>query len=150
MLSRKLLLIASLFVSLAALADGLSDDPGALFADGVRLFEAEAYAQAASTFDQAFKVDPANDEYVYWRGKAYGRQAEKAGWLNAIKFAKLTRESFERAVRLNSNNAPAVADLARYYTEAPSFLGGDKAKAESLRAHLKTLSTAPSETPDSP
>ena len=80
-------------------ADDANDDPAASFADGVRLFEAQEYASAAAAFDVAVKAAPTNDEYHYWRGKAYGRRAEHAGWFDAIKFAKLTRESFEQAVR---------------------------------------------------
>lgn len=143
-----MLLIVSILIS-AAQADDATNDPAASFADGVRLFEAHEFAGATAAFDSAVKTAPTNDEYHHWRGKAYGRRAEQAGWLNAIKFAKLTRESFEQAVRINPNNGQAVADLAQYYTEAPSFLGGNKAKAEALRAHLKTLDAAPAPPPAS-
>lgn len=141
---RKLLLLALwIFLHLAPVnelaADELANDPAATFSDGVRLYEAKEYASAAAAFDSAASAVPDNDDYLYWRGKAYGRMAEHAGWFSAIKFAKVTRESLERAVTINPNNAQAVADLARYYSEAPSFLGGDETKAQRLREHLGTL-----------
>jgi len=112
------------------------------FEEGQRLYAADEFVRAAAMFKQATQAAPDNDEYVYWLGKAYGRQAEKAGWLNAIKYAKLTRQSFERAVALNPENWPAVRDLAAFYAEAPGFLGGDQAKARSLRASLPAVEAA--------
>jgi Tfp pilus assembly protein PilF len=137
----KLLVLACLHFPLSGFAEHPNNEAAEIFADGMRLFEAKDYAEAATTLDSAVAIAPTNDHYFHWRGRAYGRLAEQASWFSAIKYAKLTRASLERAVQINPNNPAAVADLAQYYTQAPSFLGGDKAKAEALRAHLKTLPT---------
>jgi tetratricopeptide (TPR) repeat protein len=119
-----------------ASADDALGDVAALFSDGVRHYEAKNYRAATQAFKTATAAVPDNDEYVYWLGKAYGRQAEQAGWFKALKLAKLTRAALERAVALNPQNWDAVRDLAQYYTDAPGFLGGDKTKAAALRARL--------------
>ncbi|MBI2801602.1 MAG: hypothetical protein HYX63_15250 [Gammaproteobacteria bacterium] len=114
-------------------------DPTAAFTDGMRAYEHQDYAAAADAFQQAATAAPTNDEYLHWLGKAYGRQAEQAGWFEAAHLATLTREAFERAVSLNPNNTSALADLADYYAAAPAFLGGDEEKARRLRERLKRL-----------
>lgn len=97
------------------------------------------YARAADVLAEAVRRAPADDEAVYWLGKAYGRQAERAGWLEAVKLARKTRDALERAVKLNPDNHDAVRDLADYYDQAPGFLGGDARKAAALRARLANL-----------
>lgn len=119
-----------------------ADDHSAAFAHGVQLYEAGNFAAASKTFKHLSAAAPTNDEFAYWLGKAYGRRAEQVNWLTAIKYAKLTRSAFERAVQLNPKNVAAVRDLAQYYADAPGFLGGDAAKAEALRAQLKALTAA--------
>lgn len=97
------------------------------------------YAAAAQAFAAEVASAPNDDVAVYWLGKAYGRQAERAGWFEAMRLARLTRQSLERAVALNPENPEAVRDLARYYDEAPGFLGGDATRAAELRARLARL-----------
>lgn len=116
-----------------------ADDHSAAFAHGVQLYEAGNFAAASETFKHLSAAAPTNDEFAYWLGKAYGRRAEQVDWLTAMKYAKLTRCAFERAVQLNPENVAAVRDLAQYYADAPGFLGGDAAKAAALRAQLKSL-----------
>ena len=119
-----------------------ADDHSAVFTHGVQLYEAGKFAAASKTFKHLSAAAPTNDEFAYWLGKAYGRRAEQVDWLTAIKYAKLTRSAFERAVQLNPKNVAALRDLAQYYTDAPGFLGGDAAKAAALRAQLKLLTAA--------
>lgn len=110
---------------------------------GREAYDRGDYATAAEAFAAAASLAPDDDVAVYWLGKAYGRQAERAGWFEAMRLARLTRQSLERAVALNPENPEAVRDLARYYDEAPGFLGGDGARAAELRSRLSKLSPAP-------
>ena len=113
------------------------------FDAGREAYERGDYAAAAEALAAAVSLAPSDDVAVYWLGKAYGRQAERAGWFEAMRLARLTRQSLERAVTLNPQNSEAVRDLARYYDEAPGFLGGDAARAAELRSRLSRLSPAP-------
>ncbi len=106
------------------------------FTRGMQLYEAGRYEKAVAAFEKAAAVDPEDDRYAYWLGKACGRVAERAGPLSALKWAGRTRDALERAVELNPDNRDAVSSLADYYEQAPGFLGGDAAKARELRARL--------------
>ena len=113
------------------------------FEVGREAYDRGDYAAAAEAFAAAVSLAPSDDVAMYWLGKAYGRQAERAGWFEAMRLARLTRQSLERAVALNPENPEAVRDLARYYDEAPGFLGGDAARAAELRLRLSRLPPAP-------
>ena len=139
----RFLLTSALCLVLSGFASAeQAGDIAAWFNDGMRYYEARDYQAASHAFKAATAAAPDNDEYVHWLGKTYGRQAEQAGGFNAIKLAKLTRSALERAVALNPENRDAVRDLARYYADAPGFLGGDKGKAAALRARLKAAPSA--------
>lgn len=109
-------------------------NPASWFEAGVQRYEAQDFAAAAALFEAAVDAAPADDTYAFWLGKTYGRLAERASWLRALGYARRTRETLERAVSLNPSNPDALDALAQFYAEAPGFLGGDKAKAEALRA----------------
>jgi tetratricopeptide (TPR) repeat protein len=49
------------------------------------------------------------------------------------------REQVERAVQLNGNNIDARTDLAEFYLEAPSFMGGGKDKAVAQANSIEPL-----------
>jgi tetratricopeptide (TPR) repeat protein len=81
---------------------------------------------------KATVLAPDNSEYHMWLARSYGEKASRANWLSAISLARKCRAEFERSVELNGGNVQGRTDLAEYYIEAPSFLGGgkDKARAE--------------------
>lgn len=132
---RTLILSLLLATVLPAAAGALHPDNGD-FNSGLRHYEAGKFKAAVAAFDRAAAVDPENDVYAYWVGKACGRVAENTGPISAIKWAGRTRDALERAVELNPDNYDAVGALATYYEQAPGFLGGDVAKARELRARL--------------
>lgn len=109
------------------------------FRDGRAAYERGDYRAAQQLFERAAAAVPTSDEYHYWLGKSCGRLAERASWLSAVKLARRTRTAFEAAVALNPDNRAALEDLARYYADAPGFLGGDPAKAAAIRTRLQSL-----------
>lgn len=143
---RRLLSVCCLLVlgATSVVADELAPTPVPVNADftrGLALYEAGRYDKAAAAFEKAAAIDPEDDRYAYWLGKACGRVAERAGPLSALKWAGRTRDALERAVELNPDNRDAVASLADYYEQAPGFLGGDAAKARELRERLAATPT---------
>lgn len=129
-----------LFLSLSLASAAFADEPAAdWFRDGRAAYEGGDFGTARQLFERAAAAVPTSDEYVHWLGKACGRLAERANWLSAVKLARRTRSALERAVELNPDNYAALADLARYYADAPGFLGGDPAKAAAIRARLMAL-----------
>ncbi|MGH6635941.1 MAG: hypothetical protein ACRED0_07335, partial [Gammaproteobacteria bacterium] len=108
--------------------------PGEIaFASGMKAYERHDFVAAIQAFEQAVHQAPRVSRFHHWLGKAYGRQAQKSNWLRKLTRARQAKRAFEKAVELDPNNAAALADLLSYYEQAPRFLGGDEAKAKTLR-----------------
>ena len=118
-----------------------------LLARGQRLYSERDHKGSVRTFEELVRVAPQVSEHHHWLGKAYGRLAENSGWFVAMRLAKKTRKSFERAVELDPENVGALKDLMRYYQDAPGFLGGSEEKAEGIRLRLRELAADPPVSP---
>jgi tetratricopeptide (TPR) repeat protein len=92
-------------------------------------FAMQKWDQAVTAGEKAVALDPENSEYHMWLGRAYGEKADHSSFVTAAQLAKKIRAEFERAVELDANNIHARSDLAEFYIEAPSFMGGGKDKA---------------------
>lgn len=97
------------------------------------------YDPAIAESERAVALQPNNAQYHLWLGRAYGRKAEHASWFTAAGLARKMRDQFEQAVRLNGDSVDARTDLAEFYIEAPSIVGGGKdkaqAQAQSIESH---------------
>ena len=85
--------------------------------------------RAIAACERARNLDPQNSMYQLWLGRVYGLKADHAGIFSGAGLAKKVRTSFERAVELDPKNWEARTDLAEFYFEAPSIVGGGKDKA---------------------
>ena len=94
---------------------------------------------AVAAGQQAVALQPNNSAYHLWLGRAYGKKAESSPWFQALFFARKTHAEFEKAVTLNGKNLDARSDLAEYYVEAPSFLGGSREKARAQANRVRQL-----------
>jgi tetratricopeptide (TPR) repeat protein len=94
--------------------------------------------KAADLFESAVKAKPDRSEFFLWWGRALGRKAEKAIFLKAPILARKSRDAFQRAVELDSDNLDARDDLLTFYLEAPGFLGGGRGKALALAEQIKS------------
>ncbi len=99
-------------------------------------FMIDEWDRGISACEQARNLDPQNSNYQLWLGRVYGEKADRAGFLSAASLVKKVRTSFERAVELDPRNSEARTDLAEFYMEAPSIVGGGKDKA---RAQAEAL-----------
>ena len=92
-------------------------------------FYMRRWDEAASAAEQAVALEPASSDYQLWLGRALGEKAAHSSFVSAVRMVPRIRGAFERAVQLDGSNAAARTDLAEFYMEAPSFLGGGKDKA---------------------
>src|SRR5262249_46242867 len=92
-------------------------------------FQLEQWDIALRMAEKSVALEPHNSVYHQWLGRAAGRKAEVSNPFTAFGLARRVKSEFERAVALDGANLSARTDLAEYYLEAPSFLGGDKNKA---------------------
>jgi tetratricopeptide (TPR) repeat protein len=131
-----LLALAALLLPAAAFA---SRDGNTLFEQGRELYAQGDLKAAVGVFEALVRREPLVSDYHLWLGRAYGRLAQRAGWMDAIGLALKTRHSLERAVELDDRNVAALDDLRQYYLRAPAFLGGDPAKAAALAQRVARL-----------
>jgi tetratricopeptide (TPR) repeat protein len=102
----------------------------------------EQWDRATSDCEQAVKLDGQSSDDHMWLARALGEKARRASFLNAYSLAKRVRAEFEEAVRLNSRNARALADLGEYYYSAPGVVGGGINKSETVAAELDRIDPA--------
>jgi tetratricopeptide (TPR) repeat protein len=95
-------------------------------------FMIDEWDRGIPSCERATRLDPQKSFYHLWLGRIYGEKADHAGFLSALGFAKKVRSAFERAVELDPKSWEARTDLADFYLEAPSIVGGgqDKASAQ--------------------
>lgn len=100
-------------------------------------FQLEHWDEAINAAEKCVTLAPDSSEYHQWLARIYGEKAETVGkvhFISAISLVRKVKAEFERAVALDpeGKNLSARADLAEFYIEAPSIMGGDKAKARAL------------------
>ena len=98
--------------------------------------------KASEAFEKAIAVEPGNAKYYLWLGRAFGRRAETSSPFTAPGFASKARQTFEKAVELDSSSVEANSDLFEYYLEAPGFLGGGMDKAVRAAERISALNGA--------
>jgi tetratricopeptide (TPR) repeat protein len=89
----------------------------------------EQWDNAVKNGERAVSASPDNALYHLWLGREYGEKASAANPLSAASLARKAKSEFEQAVKLDPANVQAHADLAEYYSEAPSIMGGGTDKA---------------------
>ena len=135
-------LLSSGHVSEAVSALTSHDDALSLNLLSRAYYAMERWDESVKYGERAVKLDPQNASYHMWLGREYGRKAGQANPLSAAGLAKKAKNEFERAVQLDPANVPARVDLAEYYTEAPSFMGGGLDKATAQGTQLQQLNPA--------
>jgi tetratricopeptide (TPR) repeat protein len=104
----------------------------------------EQWDNAITNGEKAVGLGPDNAMFHLWLGREYGQKAANVNPLSAASFAKKTKVEFEQAVKLDPSNVQAHADLAEYYAEAPSFMGGGLDKARDQAAQVAKFNEAAS------
>ncbi len=82
--------------------------------------------------EKALLADNANAAYHVQVAAVVGRMAEKASLVKQLGLAKRARKELDTALSLDPRNLDALFGLMLYYYAAPSFIGGDKQKAQQM------------------
>jgi len=100
-------------------------------------FAAENWDRAVSACEKAVSLAPNRSEPHLWLGRAYGEKADHSNFLSAAGLARKVRTEFEKAVELDPSSMEARSDLAEFYLEAPSIVGGGQDKARAQAEDMK-------------
>lgn len=115
-------------------------DPSALAASvDLRLARAEAddLQQARATAERCVNANPDNSRCAEALGNALAAQARAGGIWTAVRHAHATRDTLERAIRLDPVNYRARVTLMQFYLAMPFFLGGSETRARELASEAR-------------
>jgi len=87
--------------------------------------------------ERAVKLDDRNGDYHHWLGRAYSREALRAGKLRQMRLAGRIRDEFKRAVALDPDDVDARFDLLQYYVVAPGIMGGSEQRGREQAAEIR-------------
>jgi tetratricopeptide (TPR) repeat protein len=104
----------------------------------------EQWDNSVSSGEKAAELDPNSALYRWWLGRSYGEKAASVNPLSAAGLAVKTKNKFEQAVKLDPANVQMRADLAEYYTDAPSIMGGGTDKAREQASQVAKYDKATS------
>jgi tetratricopeptide (TPR) repeat protein len=91
-----------------------------------------AYEKGSATARRAVAAAPRNDRAHLWLAINTGRLAELRGIMRAVTLVNTIREESDTVLKLNPSNVDGLILAASLAAEMPGFLGGDRAKAETL------------------
>ncbi len=124
---------------LLALRQARPQDATAALYLGRIYFEQGRYAESVAQFEAAVALDDDEVEHLLWLGRALGERIHKVVFLLQVPMAKRILATFTRAIELDPDSVRGHLALARFYSEAPPFAGGDRDKALHHAAELIRL-----------
>ena len=110
-----------------------------LYLSSIDSYDAFKYEDSIKKLLGAIEKEPNVAKYHHLLAKSYGKEAEKSGWLKAVRYAKKTLHHLELASKLDVNNIEILQDLMKYYNDAPMFLGGSSKKASKIETKIKVI-----------
>jgi tetratricopeptide (TPR) repeat protein len=107
-------------------------------------YATEHWDEAVKCGERAVILRPSDAYYHLWLAREYGEKAANSNPMTAAATARKAKNEFERAVQLDPLNVEARLDLAQYYTEAPTVMGGGMDKARDQAAQVAKYNSAKS------
>src|SRR5208283_4033820 len=120
------------------------DDPESFNLLSRAYYATERWDDAVRYGERAVILRPDDSSYHLWLAREYGEKAANSNPLTAAGVARKARNEFERAVQLDPSSVEARLDLAEYYTEAPTIMGGGLDKARDQATQVAKRNSAKS------
>ena len=115
------------------------DNPSVALLLGRVFFEGERFSEAIDQFQNLVRLDDEVALHHLWLGRALGEHVQRVPSLQRLPLARRLHDTFRRAVELDPESAEAHLALARFYSEAPAFAGGNRALAQTHAERLIQL-----------
>ncbi len=131
--------------AIAALHGQISASPNDALAHNLlcrAYFSLAQWDSGISECEKAVTLAPNNGQFHLWLGRIYGEKADQSNFMTAASLARRVVKQFEAAVALSPQSVDAHSDLAEFYLEAPSMVGGGRDKAEQQANRLASLDPA--------
>jgi tetratricopeptide (TPR) repeat protein len=108
-----------------------------------RIYRAFGDIPGAINYAQkAVQLAPNKADYLLTMAELQGRLAQQSNMLKQAMLARNIHKELETAFQLEPANLDARWGLLQYYWMAPSFMGGDKAKAREMAAEIGKLNAS--------
>lgn len=89
--------------------------------------------------EKAVAAEPNNAAFHLQIAAVAGRMAERASMFKQLSLAKRVRKELDQTLALDPKNPDALYGMMLFAEVAPSFLGGDRAKAQTLAEQLTAI-----------
>jgi hypothetical protein len=92
--------------------------------------------------EKAAALQPKNATYRFQVASVVARQAQQASVFRQIGLARKFRREGDAALALDPNHLDALEFMMQFYLQAPSIAGGDRTKARSVAARIRSVNAA--------
>src|ERR1035437_1131216 len=92
--------------------------------------------------ERAVAADPKNARYHYRLAQIEGEKAQKASVIHQFGLARRFKKEAETTIELDPNHVRALQAMIDFHLQAPSVIGGDKAKARAFADQLMKIDPA--------
>ena len=89
--------------------------------------------------ERAVAADPGNARYHYRLAQIEGEKARNASVIHQFGLARRFKKEAETTIELDPNHVRALQAMIEFHLQAPSVIGGDKAKARAIADQLMKI-----------
>lgn len=115
------------------------DNPDYQYRYAQSLFGDGKNHEALRAIKKAISLGSPRASYYRVMGEIYGALAQNANVFSAMGLARHVLSSFRAAVKINPHDPRSLADLAKYYIDAPGIVGGNLRKAHEIEVDLEKI-----------
>ncbi len=99
------------------------------------LLRMQKHDEAKKHGERAIELNDSISDYYLWLARAYLAKAMESGVINAFRYARKSRSTYEKALACDSSNVEARLELSMYLIAAPGIVGGDRDEGKQ-QAHI--------------
>jgi tetratricopeptide (TPR) repeat protein len=90
------------------------------------LLRLQRHDEAKQHGERAVELNDSISDYYLWLARAYLAKAMESGVINAFRYARKGKSTYEKALACDSTNVEARLELSMYLIAAPGIVGGDR------------------------